>query len=74
MTNNRIDYEMFEELFIPHDSVCVPKELYWLLKRQFEDDQRLRITYRNNLQWILQFAKPNALGESVIRSWIAELL
>jgi hypothetical protein len=65
--------DVFEELFIPHDSVCVPKDLYLSLKRQAEEDMALRITYRNNLQWILQFARPNDLGHSVIRAWIREL-
>ena len=60
-------------LFIPQDSVCVPHERYQAILQQLDLDEKFRKTYSNNLQWILEYAKPNELGKTVIQAWINEL-
>lgn len=60
-------------LFIPENSVCVPHERYQAMIRQIETEEKYRKTYMNNLQWILEYAKPSELGKTVIQAWIKEL-
>ena len=60
-------------LFIPGNSVCVPHARYQSIMQQLDLDEKFRKTYSNNLQWILEYAKPNELGKTVIQAWIQEL-
>ena len=49
-------------LFIPENSVCVPHARYQSMIQQLDTEERHRKTYCNNLQWILDYGKPNELG------------
>ena len=63
-------HEYFEPLFIPHDSVCIPAELYQQMRKAIDDIEFIKKTHRNNLEWVLRFGEPNELTQYALRMWI----
>jgi len=59
-------HEHFEPLFIPHDSVCIPVQLYQQMRKKIDKFEKIKMTTHNGLKWILQFGEVNDLGKHAI--------
>jgi hypothetical protein len=69
---NLMTHEHYEPLFIPHDSVCIPAELYRQMRQAIDESEKAKRVCRNNLAWIAQFGGINDLGQHAIALWTNE--
>lgn len=69
------DHEVFEELFIPKDSVCIDREAYLTLLRKRDMDHAAFIKLCHRLEWVRRYG--SALDWSCLQEmldeWIDEL-